>query len=676
MEAINQEDNYYRKQKLKSNTNIRQNINNILINKKQRNPTNNLLQIKKIKLFIPSRITNIQKIDAYNKRSSKNEILSNQRNEDKIFNTMQTNSNYEDILNYNTLNELNDDKLLFERPKVKVKLYSTRHNNKKRNTLSSEKNNNPIKYRIHKNKPKNLKCSKETIFSPSKSNDKLKTNPNAINFNLINSKQNSFDSSETNSISKNKEYTSINYYYNLMQAKNLNKLNNDIENIISNSFNKIAKNERKDNSEMINKTYCKTNKNIDNKKIIYKKKLERTKNKNSGTFSNLTCLERERDKKIINKCIYDINNHINTSHNNNKTYELMTYDYRSPIKNDIFHNNDNDIDKIDYCYKNSYILLPSYNKKNKNYKEYIKIENNNINDLIINNNNKGETINFMDIDKQDNKLETFDKNKNYNTVLRNKKSFDFNTTKNSSNNILIKKIKLKGLKNKINGMNRVNYYIKNNLNININENINNNINNNNINNNKNINNTFSNCVNNNNVLGNSKYISDNNIIYSSKTHNIPKKKNAPICYNNVIINENKKNSFNYGFNDNYLNNPQITFDDKSDELNKQNLQIKKTKKKLKNVITSIQFRNIKDQIRNNELNDKDIILSEFDNNGKVNIKIKKLNKSIEKVLRENSVKKVKNIYQSKTPKFQNEVLTYVKKNKGTNILNNKKLNYE
>ena len=156
-------------------------------------------------------------------------------------------------------------------------------------------------------------------------------------------------------------------------------------------------------------------------------------------------------------------------------------------------------------------------------------------------------------------------------------------------------------------------------------------------------------------------------------------KNAPICYNNVIINENKKNSFNYGFNDNYLNNPQITFDDKSDELNKQNLQIKKTKKKLKNVITSIQFRNIKDQIRNNELNDKDIILSEFDNNGKVNIKIKKLNKSIEKVLRENSTKKVNNvnkIYQSKTPKFRNEVLTYIKKNKGTQISKNQIQNFD
>ena len=141
-----------------------------------------------------------------------------------------------DLLNYNTSDDFNDDKMLFERPKIKVRLYSTKDNNKKRNTISSEKNNNPIKYRIHKIKPKNLKCSKETIFSPSKSSDKDKTNQKTINYKVINSIQNSFDSSETNSISKNKEYTSKNYYYNIMQAKNLNKLNNTIENLISNSF--------------------------------------------------------------------------------------------------------------------------------------------------------------------------------------------------------------------------------------------------------------------------------------------------------------------------------------------------------------------------------------------------------------------------------------------------------
>ena len=678
METINQEDYYYTKQNLKSNIDIRQNINNILINKKQRNPAN-LFKIKEMKLFIPPKISNIQKIGAYINRS-KNELISNKRNEDKIFNTMQTNNNFDDLLNYNTSDDFNDDKMLFERPKIKVRLYSTKDNNKKRNTISSEKNNNPIKYRIHKIKPKNLKCSKETIFSPSKSSDKDKTNQKTINYKVINSIQNSFDSSETNSISKNKEYTSKNYYYNIMQAKNLNKLNNTIENLISNSFNTTRKDEHKDKNKIINKYFCNTNRNNYNKKIIYKKKLEKSKNKNSGTFSNLSYLEKERDKKILNKCIYDTNNKINsnlsnTSHNNNKTCELISYNYQSPNKNSLFTNNNNDIEKIDYCYKNSYIILPTYNRKTKNYNEYIKIENNNINDLIITNNNKGETINFMDTDNQDNKLENYYKKKNYNSVLRNKKSFDFTSTKNSSNNILIKKIKLKRNKDKIIGMNRVNYYIKNNLNININEN-NNSINNNNINNNKNlnINNTFSNCVNNNNLFGNYKYINENNNIYSSKIQNIPNRKNTSICFNNVILNnKNNKNSFNYNINDNYLYNTQIKYDDKSKELKKNNLQIKSSKKKkLKNVITSIQFRNLKDQIRNNELNDKDIILSEFDNNGKVNIKIKKLNKSIEKVLRENSIKKVNNnISQSKTPKFKNEVLTYVKKNKGTHNLKNK-----
>ena len=119
-------------------------------------------------------------------------------------------------------------------------------------------------------------------------------------------------------------------------------------------------------------------------------------------------------------------------------------------------------------------------------------------------------------------------------------------------------------------------------------------------------------------------------------------------------------------------------DDKNELLNKKKTIKNNTKqKKLKNVITSIQYRNNKSPIRNNnELKDKNIILSEYDKNGKINIKVKKLNKSIEKILRENSTQKARTIYYLKSPIFQGDVLTYVKKNQGTHISKNKFQNFE
>ena len=494
MNTINQEEDfYYKKQIIKSNKNTRANMNNPLINQKQKKPINNILVKKNMKLFIPAKLSNIQKLREYVK-PPKN--ISNKSNEEKTFDTMQNNNNYDDLINYNTINELNED-ILFERPKVKIKIYSTKHNNKNRNTISSEKNNNPIKYKIHRIKPKNLKCSEKTIFSPSQSNTII--NLNNINYNLLNSIQNSFDSSETNVSRKKKDYSSINYYYNLMQEKNLNTLNNKIEHLISNSFintetsnNNIFDTNNNENlnininENIYNKNiFFNNNKPNYNKKIIYKKKLERRKSKYSGTFSDLTFLEKESNKGDINKYNYNNRNKINKNITintlpNNKRYELISYDYQTPNKSE-FSNKTVEFDKINYYNKNSYIVLPTFtslSRENKNNKDYIKIENNNKNDLILND-IKAETINFIETDKN----EKFYRKKN-NTVFRNKKSFDYKSTKNSSSNILNKKIKYNYNKrnnnNKGNDKNNINYYIKNNLNININEN-NKNISNNNIN---------------------------------------------------------------------------------------------------------------------------------------------------------------------------------------------------
>ena len=695
MNTINQEEDfYYKKQIIKSNKNTRANMNNPLINQKQKKPINNILVKKNMKLFIPAKLSNIQKLREYVKPPKKD--ISNKSNEEKTFDTMQNNNNYDDLINYNTINELNED-ILFERPKVKIKIYSTKHNNKNRNTISSEKNNNPIKYKIHRIKPKNLKCSEKTIFSPSQSNTII--NLNNINYNLLNSIQNSFDSSETNVSRKKKDYSSINYYYNLMQEKNLNTLNNKIEHLISNSFintetsnNNIFDTNNNENlnininENIYNKNiFFNNNKPNYNKKIIYKKKLERRKSKYSGTFSDLTFLEKESNKGDINKYNYNNRNKINKNITintlpNNKRYELISYDYQTPNKSE-FSNKTVEFDKINYYNKNSYIVLPTFtslSRENKNNKDYIKIENNNKNNLILND-IKAETINFIETDKN----EKFYRKKN-NTVFRNKKSFDYKSTKNSSSNILNKKIKYNYNKrnnnNKGNDKNNINYYIKNNLNININEN-NKNISNNNINNNKIVNKIIKNKNNNNNILGNFNYIKDSNIIYSSNTHNVSKK-SIPICFNNDIFNENNNNKQNYNYNYDFSNDiiykPLKRLEDKNELLNKKKtIKNNPKQKKLKNVITSIQYRNNKSSIRNNnELKDKNIILSEYDKNGKINIKVKKLNKSIEKILRENSTQKARTIYYLKSPIFQGDVLTYVKKNQGTHISKNKFQNFK
>ena len=81
---------------------------------------------------------------------------------------------------------------------------------------------------------------------------------------------------------------------------------------------------------------------------------------------------------------------------------------------------------------------------------------------------------------------------------------------------------------------------------------------------------------------------------------------------------------------------------------------------MKNVITSIEY----SQRNSNNIPDKNIILSEVDQNGKINnIKIRQMKNSIEKVLKETSLDKKKII----SPQKWNDSITYVKKNQGTHL---------
>ena len=664
MKQINQNQIFYKKKRnFQRNKNIRPNKNISLIIPKSNFPNINLFQKKNLHLFSPISNSTNQKISASIK-SFHQGLPNKNKNTISFLNSNTLNNNiYDNILNYNTISEITNDNLLLERPKVNIRVHSTKHNDINRNTISSEKNNSPIKYKIHRIKPKNLKYSENSVFTPSQSRSTI--NQNKINYSLINSIQNSFDSTDTNVTNKNKEYAYINHYYNIMQEKSLKTLNNNIENLIkeqTSKVNTITRNNLYLNKLNIHNKILNKNKNNNNsinhyKKIVYKRKIQRKKNNYSDIFSELTFLnsDKESEKKYMNKNNNFSNNKRNldkftfNGFKNTNTCDIISYNYQTPSKSEIFSNNGIDFDGIHYSNKHSSILIPTFSyhgPKIRKNKEFIKIENFN-NNLIINNSNKGNTINFLEPIITENKIPYEDIGQNYssqskfNSVLF-QKSFDFNSTKNSTSNIMIKK------KIEENNKNLINYYKKKNRNK-----INKTINSNNISKNDNKNNTL-----NNNRLIYSTNFSDYNTINDFKLQKYFKFKktitnNLSECKksNQENINPDKHSS-------------------KQELLNKKDIRFNKFKpKKLKNVVTSIQC---KSKIKDNDNDDKNIILSEFDNNGKLNVKVKKLKKSIEKVLKENPNRKIKNIYYLGFNKTPNETLKYVKKNQGTHISKTKK----
>ena len=664
MNKINQKQICYKKKRnIKSNKNIKTNKKISLIIPNYIKPNINLLQRRNLHIFSPLSTSNNQKVSAYLKSTKQG--FPNRQNKNKLSfaNSNNLNNNLNDnIWHYNTINEIAEDNLVLERPKVNIRIHSTKHNNTNRNTISSEKNNSPIRYKIHRIKPKNLKYVDNTVFTPNQS--KTTISKKNINYSLLNSipNHNSFDSTDSNITKKNKEYSYINYYYNIMQEKNLKALNNNIENLIKDQ--KSESNSVKRNNLYLNKlnTYNKIfnkNKKSNNnyfKKIVYKRKIQRKKNNYSETFSDLTFLnsDKENEKKYLNK-----NNHNNKSYLDNLTlndfkknnaYEIISYNYQTPNKSEFFSNNEMDFAVINYSKRYSSILIPtfSYNEPQiKKNKEYIKIENYN-NNLIINNNNKGNTINLVDPIITNNNIKYEDKLQNYstkgkfNSVLRIKNSFDYNSSKNSSHNI--KKCQKESNKNKY----LINYYIKNNWNK-VNKTLNSN------------NKVFKNI--NKNKL---EYSANFNNYNTINDFNIPEKKlqkyfNYKKSLTNDFIDYKYYNQGNISSKSNLY---------KNELLNKKYIRCNKFKpKKLKNVITSIQC---KSKNKDNEIDDKNIILSELDNNGKLNVKVKKLENSIEKVLKENSIQKMKNIYYFKLPKKTHEPLKYIKKNQGTHIKIKKK----
>jgi hypothetical protein len=432
----------------------------------------------------------------------------------------------------------------------------------------------------------------------------------------------------------------------LIQEQNCNSFNN-IDNIVKKQPFTNYINARKNNFQNENKNYKKLNneRNINNrklnnncqnhlnhlKKIIYRKKIQQKKSNYSEIFSTIKVVnveqEQESEKKDLNTFNKDnrINNiFLSNTLNDSKTYKLIYNNYQTPQKLEEFSKTCNDFeDNNNYsntC-SNNYISFtftePKFttleNENEKNNNEYIKIENNNNNHLTLNNNN----YKLMGLLNSNYKKKKPNENKNLNnckSAVRKNKIIDFNSTKSSSD-ILVD------------------------------------LNKNSMHNHQN------NTIGNNYAFG-----------YSTSTIN----------YNTInTLNSAEKNItvFNNDINTNL--NPNRTLVEKSNVSNTINFIYPKNetlngtinkmaKKKLKNIITSIQYknRNFKDHI----------ILSEIEQNGKLNVKYRKMKNSIEKIIKQNSIPNVKKVYCIKKSKIPYNGLTYVKKNQGTQLRKSKKYN--
>lgn len=670
----NKENSFYAKRKnIKSNK---------LINPLPQNHKNVLKKIK-TNIFSPSTNSNKKKFTEFIKMFH-SELL-NKTKSLKSPILYKSNNLKENLQNFNkTLNEVK-----IERPKIKIKINSHEHNNMNKKTISSEKNNNPIKCKIHKFKPKNLKCIEKKVFNPAKLNKGKNIKVNNTNYKLINTIQNSFDNSGTNTTNKKKEFPILNYYYNILQEKHLKALNSNIENLIKDQSssitspmlnitsknniiyqNKFNKNKALDILDMTERNFKnKINKINHWKKIIYRKKIYNKKNNCSETFSStILNLDKQKDIKDANKADNKngIDNYFSSldSMDRFQKFRLINNDIsQTPIKLELSSNNTYRQDNINYCQKNSSILFPtltfkeqrnknrnlyseSKNLSNKSNNDYIKIENDNDNDnykfnynhdILLDNNTESESRTNTNT-TTNKKIESYNFKKKYYTIIRDKESKNFNSPK-LNEDTLINSTRLTNYKdkNKEKYENSINYFINNNWN---------------------------NNINNNYLIG---YNNNSNEFDASNDTNINPQRNKIEDYfdKNIKVKQNQNLGI-YGTYSipNFDRSHRVKKFIKKDDINKKKLMLNNSgNKRLRNVVTSIEFRNSRNNI-GRDLDDKNIILSEVDNDGRLNIKVKEMKTSIEKVIRENSNQK--NYYYMKTPQ-KPSVIKYVKKNQGTHI---------
>ena len=622
-----------------------------------------LVQRKKTKILIPPSISNEkQNLNYFPSFNSNISFTTSRKFNSKGKDNDIVNSINETVLKINNIKE----KLLIQNSKIKTKMHSLKHNNIYQN-ITPDRSNKQFKINEHNDKTPIIKSSDRNYFKMSDFkniiNIKKQTNFNITNLN--NDKKNLSNANISNSGKKNREKElSLVNYYNFMQKRNLKILSNNLNNLIVNrleskseipGFNKRNEHNYRSNNDNIlenvesekdiysKNKLCNTN--------VYRKKIQRKKNYylNSNSELNNPMLGPKIKLQNMNKSqiINQINN--NNIHNNKL---LTNREEKFIYKRNIQTQPSNESRSITYNNLNTSILInPFINRKktnsNNNIIDKININHNymsedrpkkgyintdNINNLIIN--NKENTINFIEVIKPEYKREeNVLLNKNYSDI-RYKKKYNFNTPK-AKNNITTQ-VEDRGPIQDYENIFNFNYFI---------------------NTNDNKANLTNKCI---TLYSNmsSQYNTVNTLNNSDK--NILKENKMNINFkgiSNIDINKIKLPVLG-----NYNYQKRIYIKRKNtDTTNSKN-------KKLRNVITSIEYNNINN--RNNKSNEKNLILSEVDQNGKVNIRVREMKNSIEKIIRESSknksnTKSNNSYFDFPSPKKWNKDITYVKKNQGT-----------
>ena len=550
-------------------------------------------------------------------------------------------------------------------PNLKIRIHSLKHDIC-RNTMPTNKNDINLNSDIYKikgqiSKPKNDKISDI-------SND-IHNRWNNANFISISLGKDNFNLRKMKIASKDKDISYLKFY-NIMKEKSLKVLSHHLDDLIVNKT--------KQKSEYpVNNTINQSNFscNISSKNIyngVNLKCINSYKNK-----CNTNVYRRKIQKKINNftKVCSEDNyltfnfkhnlNKTNSNKNNPDTFETQNYSilptsnlisnrtYKISSTRNTYQNQN----LPDYFTKNSdygsfmlsqnnSILLTSFELRknieqlNSNYlsverpkKEQINIENNN--NLIIN--NKANTINFIEIIKPECKgAESFSENKKIFAGMKNKNNYNYNFKTPKTNNMLIDSKEVgEEIHTRYGNIKNINYIIK---------------------------------------KDNKNRAKKYTTLYSKaqNQYNNVNENNLNNPYKNILLNYQKKKGINIKQNKNILINNNINYEKYSFKTyNKNKKPIiscgNSKSKKLKNVITSIEYNNRNSCI----IQDKNIILSEVDQYGKINnIRIKQMKNSIEKVLKETSSEKKKII----SPQKWSNDITYVKKNQGTHLKKMKKYN--
>ena len=616
---------------------------NIISQKKKTNaeiPVTNIIKKKKPNYFLSK---NQNKLGYLKKKGI------TRKQPKTIINKNKTNNNYSSL----------EEKIL---PKLKIRVHSLKYNIC-RNTISSNKNNIKLFSSIFKDKEQISDPKKDTLLNESNHvNNQWNTN-----FSSISLGKDNFQLRKMKIIPENRDLSCLKFY-NIMKEKSLKVLSDHLDDLLVNKIKKNTENPPNNSINLSNYSCNISSKNINNEMSlkytnnydnrcntnVYRRKIKKKINnfpelcsENNYLTFNFKHNSNESNKNLNNPDTFDLQSYSILPTNNlesNRTYRVSST--RNTYQNQNFPDfisKNSDFGSLMLSQNNS-ILLTSFELRknmeqlNNNYmsaerpkKEKINIGNNN--NLIIN--NKANTINFIEIIKPEYKgAESISLNKDCFSGLKSKNSYKYNFKTFKTNNVLTDSSEVGNeIHTKYGNIKNINYLIKHD--------------------NKNKTNKYSTLY--------SKALQQK--YYANLLNN---------SYKNILSNHQNKKEINIKQNKNTLIKNRNNFCKHSFQIYNKNKKLivscgNSKNKKLKNMITSIEC----SHRNSNKIPNKNIILSEVDQNGKIsNIKIKQMKNSIEKVLKETDLDNKKII----SPKNWNNNITYVKKNQGTHLKKMKKYN--